>query len=192
MGQAQSHFSANSPPSSGDARVRVQEWISTYETRVRRRVLGKFHAISSGPFDIDDVMSSVRRRLDLAVSEGKVDVNSLVEFQAYLYRVAHNVAYNALRSERRHNRLLRMMAVHREAGQDEYAAALKSTLAFDEIGSAMKAVGDYERRALQLWAIGHPHSRIAATLGLKFEQHRSRWRRLWRRLQTAERAASRK
>jgi DNA-directed RNA polymerase specialized sigma24 family protein len=159
-------------------RERLQECIDRLESRIRRRLLGKLRAINHGVYDLDDVIASVRRRVDAAASAGKILARSAIELDAYIFSVAEHVAIQALRRERRQRRRWRR-AAEIEIIRVEGPPTGSSLPIAEDILSKFE---QEDRAALELWARGLDHSQIAASLSIGLPAHRSRWRRFQSRL----------
>lgn len=161
-----------------EERKRLQEHISELEPRLRRRLRGKLRAIARGPYDLDDVIASARRRVDAAAAAGHIRAQSLLELDAYIVHIAEHVAVQGLRREQRQRRRWFLAArsgfLRGEPTRPEHRLDLWDHLLF--------RLDQDDRTALELWVRGSPHSAIAGTLGIGLEAHRSRWRRLRTRL----------
>jgi DNA-directed RNA polymerase specialized sigma24 family protein len=92
-----------------EERERLQKRIDEIESRIRRRLRGKFREIGRGVYDLDDVLASARRRIDVAALAGRIRAQSVPELDAFILSVAEHVAIDALRHENRHR--LRQLTV---------------------------------------------------------------------------------
>ncbi len=91
-------------------RRELQERIEFIERRVRRRLRRTAWILSDGPYDLDDVMSSARRRIDAAATSQQLIFHSEQEFEGYVTTVARRVAYDAIRRRHRQRMLLERSA----------------------------------------------------------------------------------
>lgn len=160
-------------------RQRLQDEITSIESRVRRRLRGKI--VAAGSFDADDVIDSARRRLDRMLVEGRLPVQSDAELDAYIGGVAEKVALEKTRKHRRQVRVESFIALQRgrclepphELRDDE-----------ETLQSIIRRLDDSERQVLTLWVHGLPQQLVAMTLHIGVESYKSRRRRLWSKIRT--------
>ena len=176
MGHHSSDFVQNCGEPTSDGRARLQEYVSEFESRVRRRLLGKMRAISDNFHDLEDILASARRRMDQTFHAGRVQFRSSAEVEAYFTRIAQRVAIDAARRRNIERSSLRRVAEQHPAQQLQ-----------DRIND------EFDLRQLdeEAWSIilrrrnGQSIIDIAEADGLDVEALRSRWRRLRQRLQLA-------
>src|SRR5262245_35742576 len=76
----------DSVPDGTIVRAAPQQRITAIESRVRRRIRGKFGAIAGGIYNLDDVMASARRHIDRAVLRHKALPTTDEQLCAYVLR----------------------------------------------------------------------------------------------------------
>lgn len=157
-------------------RARLQKHINQLEQKIRRRLRGKIRAVDRGPYDLDDIMASVRQRVDLALVNGNIHAGSEDELDGYIFRITERLAIDARR---------RINAQHIESADLERLSASPDrpgSEATENAHRVMDALSNDEREAIRLWQQGYSQERIAALQGIGVEAQRSRWRRLWNRI----------
>ncbi len=158
-------------------RVQIQLYIDELEPRVRRRLRGKFYAIHRGPYDLDDIMASTRRRVDLAFVKGAILAGTCDQFNGFIFRIAERLAINAVRQAGRAQNIdpesISGLPAPPEVTKHEAA---------EEVQRVMDLLNDDERQMIRLQQQGYSQERIAAWRDVHPEAQRSRWRRLTRRL----------
>lgn len=152
------------------ARQELQQHISGIESRLRRRLGGRFRALRQSGYDIDDVLSSARRRADSAIVEGRLD-HPIGNLDAYVSQVAEHVALEAIR---------RIDKAQRDSTR-RVAGDKRPDDASNQLGDVLSRLDARDRQAAELWARGLSHAVIAEMMGVSLAAHRSRWQRICRR-----------
>lgn len=134
-------------------------------------------------FDSQDILSTLGRRLDCYVRDGKFEARSEDEFWSMVFRVAHNsVAEKA--------RIVESLRV-KEGEDSVFAGWMLSRLRDPEGDGAPKAARVFElddilallkdeqdRTITHLWATGSNLSQIADHMGVGESMVRQRWHRI--------------
>lgn len=163
-------------------RARLQREIDGIEPKIRARLLRKYPHLRRGAYDMDDVMSSTRRRVDAAAKDDCVRAAALAEFEAYVHATARRIAIDNVRRDRREQKLERMMrdlATQRSRSEPTVSTPIERQ---EIIRVVMRTLPDADHAAMDLWLRGQSHRRIAASLGIPLARHRTRWRRVQVRL----------
>lgn len=178
------NFSDGPFPVGNDDRARLQDRITAIESRVRRRIRGKFRAIARGPFDLDDVMASTRQSLDQAVVQRTVIPSTEQPFCAYVCCIAERVVRDVARHERR-QRSLWIRQVHSGAARrralDSFPARRNEAAA--NVQEILALLDPKDRGMLELIARGLSPTQVAAATGVSIAAQHSRWRRIVARIQ---------
>lgn len=151
----------------------LQEHITSIESRLRRRIRGKLQA--AGWYDVDDIVASMRRRLDMRLIKGDLSVNNESQLNCLIRKVAEKVALEKYRNGRRQYRL-EMYVAQREA---QMAEVLDSPGDAPVSASIIMELKPYDRRLLELWLQGLTQHEIAEQLGIPLETYRKRRQRLF-------------
>ncbi len=159
------------------------QFITRYGSRIRRRIRGKLSPAMRRIFDSQDILSTLGRRLDRYVLDGRVEANNEHELWGLVFKLANNAICEK-------GRLLRRLKhAEREDGPfaTELAARLRSAQrpetdddAFElEMGRVFAVVGDStDQRILFLWLDGVGHSAIATHVQMTVVAVRKRWQRI--------------
>jgi DNA-directed RNA polymerase specialized sigma24 family protein len=163
-------------------RVALGEFLGRYGPQIRRRVRGKLRASVRRIFDSQDIMSTVGRRLDDIVREGRVKARSEAEFWALVLRVAQNSVVEKARIVRAldvkegEDSDFASWMLTRLAQSEKWAVDETADLAFDHMMSLLE--NDEDRTIATLWALGLSHPQIAEQVGLSHDAVRQRWIRI--------------
>ena len=156
-------------------------FITSYGSRLRRRVRGKLNPAMRRIFDSQEILSTVGRRLDLYVRDGRLEAANIDQLWALLFRMANNAVVDKARVYRR---------LRETEGEDgPFAQTLLSRLRRAEqhqgadveieIGRAMKLFDDtVDRQILSLWLAGTPHGEIATLVEMPPATVRKRWSKI--------------
>ncbi len=165
---------------SGD-RSAAAEFMARYGARIRRRVRWKLSRPMRRLFDSMDVLSTVTRRLDLYVGQGKMEATVPKELWSLVFRMADHAVVDRSRVTRR----LR----HVEGSDSAFAAAMlrrlgeagseKHSNVEVELEQVFRALQDpLDRQFLALWLEGETHDSIGEHLGMSGSAARQRWHRI--------------
>jgi RNA polymerase sigma factor (sigma-70 family) len=158
----------------------MAEFVLRYQSRIRRRLRGKFAAIDrAGACDLDDVFSSVWRRVDEAFLEGRIAyLNCPKALEAFIFGTAMRVAREKARQEQRLRAIqLRAADALRERWTDDDRA--RGDLDLEPI---LSRLAPDERELFALYASGLSALEIASTLGVSVAGYRKRRARLLRNI----------
>jgi DNA-directed RNA polymerase specialized sigma24 family protein len=162
-------------------------FLTTYGSRIRRRIRGKLRPGMRRIFDSQEILSTVGRRLDLYVRAGRLQAQSADQLWALIFRMVDNAVVDKGRVYQRLQRaededgpfaqeLLRRLRWAEQAGGDDDVDI--------EIDRAVKLLPDRtDRDILSLWLVGTRHSEIATFVNLNPPAVRQRWRKIRCRLQ---------
>lgn len=162
---------------SGD-REAAAAFVTRYGALIRRRVRGKLGAGVRRLFDSQDIMSTVGRRLDRYVRNGRVDARDESQLWNLVYLMAETAVIDKVRAVKRLDaaegddeplaRLLVQRLQGNPAASSEEAPDLERV--YWSLGS------DAERELLTLWLADMPLFRIAECLGVTPAAVRQRWK----------------
>jgi DNA-directed RNA polymerase specialized sigma24 family protein len=154
-------------------------FLSGYGDLIRRRVRGKLGASVRRMFDSLDILSTVGRRFDRYVRDGKLQAVDEPQLWSLLFRMAEAAVVDKVRAVKR---------LQLAEGEDgPIARELLARIDSAERGGASgadivleKALGalpfDDDRSILTLWLADWPLFRIAEALGTTPAAVRQRWR----------------
>lgn len=159
----------------------LQEAISHHEPALRQRLRSRFGASTlQHATDLDDVIQLVRLRLHELHTSGRLTLGTDEQLAALIYRIAHDRAIDAVRRERRLNRLscdIRDVGT----GSDSPAADLRDSATARDLQTIMRHLGRVDSEIFYLFAHGYGHGAIARIVGMSMQAYRSRWRRVCER-----------
>lgn len=164
------------------AREAVQRLIDRLEPLIRRRLRSRVRSVQH-IYDLDDVMASLRRRIDRAWVVGRFGEGVLDEsvVTKYTQQVATHIVASAMRRERRQQARIRHaqglgvmtrmsgLEPHRSPNPDERERLLAHLL---------QTLETEQQTLLRLWARGYSHGEIAVHLGLSPATLRTRLQRI--------------
>lgn len=166
-------------------RAAAAAFMERYRTRIRHRIRWKLAADMRRLFDSQEILSTVGRRLDDYVREGKVRARTPGELHQFILRVADSALKDKARRFRRLQRLER---------PGLFASALQSPLAsggreeeLEDVREQLSVISDaiedeIDHQIFQLRQRGMSHTDIAREVGLSPESVRQRWSQLRRRI----------
>lgn len=152
-------------------------FLQTYGERIRARVRLRLSPSVRRLADSQDMMSTVARRLDRFVRDGRIRASGADELFSLVLTTAHNAILEKHRLVRRLQRV--------EGPDAAWARPLISALRDDDaavaldplIGDALNALSsDTDRAILSRWLAGDTLASCGAALGLSPEATRQRWR----------------
>lgn len=161
------------------------EFITTYGSRVRRRVRGKLGSSMRRLFDSQEILSTVGRRLDQYVHDGKVMADAESQLWSLIFRIADHALIDKLRVFRR------LEAIEGSDSRFAYtmlqrlrrADQIRPSGAELEIDRALRLLPDArDRQILSLWLEGNSHAHIADIVGGSVPAVRKRWQSIRERL----------
>lgn len=158
------------------------ELIRQYEPVIRRRIRGRLGAEMRRVVDSMDIVSTVARRLDRCVREGRVEASNDAQLWCLLRQITDNAFKEKGRAFQRMRRFEKNLAAStRETSEAEIAGT--------DSESARMAVGllsrPEEMELALLRSAGVSFSRIAQVMGISIVAARQRWRYLRRRVTSA-------
>lgn len=156
-------------------------FFDRYRSRIRRRIRGKLAPTMRRLFDSQEIMSTVGRRLDLYVRDGKLQAVSEEQLWALVFKMADHALIDKARLFRR------LEATEGEDGQ--FAREMLIRLQQDRhtptdgveeaLEKALAALTDQtDRQILTLWLSGVQQKVIAEYVGLAPTAVRKRWQRI--------------
>lgn len=166
-------------------REAAAEFIQKYGSRVRRRVRGKLGRAMRRLFDSHDILSTVSRRLDDYVRNGRLEAVREEQLWALVYRIAENALVDKSRIFRRLQRVEDADGpfAHDLLRRLERAETERTEGARIEVDEALQSLDDLtDREILILWLHGKTHTSIAEHVGLAPTGIRKRWQKIKSRL----------
>jgi RNA polymerase sigma factor (sigma-70 family) len=163
-------------------RQALGEFLSRYGPLIRRRVRGKLRASVRRLYDSQDILSTLSRRLDAYVRNGKFQARSEDEFWGMIFKVAQNSMaekarlVDALETKEGEDSDFATWMLGRLNSPPESENAPGSSLDLDDMLDVLQT--DEDRTIVRLWATGSNHVQIAAHLGLSETAIRQRWSRI--------------
>lgn len=145
----------------GDADVFEEVFRRYYPT-----VYGVLLRVTGSPDEAEDLAQEVFLRL----YQRPVGFDADTNLGGWLYRVASNLGFNAVRSRRRfHHRLLRWARIERPMMSEPInpATAVERRDTADGVRRALADLSERDRTALLLRYSGVSYAEIAATLGIR-------------------------
>lgn len=159
-------------------------FITHYGSRVRRRVRGKLGPAMRRLFDSEEILSTVGRRLDLYVRNGKLEAAGESQLWKLIFQMADCAV---LQKANMFQRLERV-----EASDSDVANHLLQRLhrADSEPDGADRVIdqalviltNETDRQILSLWLGGQDHAAIGEQLGLTPAAVRKRWQAIKEKL----------
>lgn len=161
-------------------RVAAAQFLAANEPLIRRRFRHKLGAAVRRLVDSEELLSTLRRRLDAYVATGRLEAATLAELWSLVFRIGeHSVADK-----------LRVLKRLREAEREDGPVALALQQRLDngyESGPAFEQgvervleqlASDVDREIVRLWMCGLELQAIARELGLTPDATRKRWQRI--------------
>ncbi|MCA9297077.1 MAG: sigma-70 family RNA polymerase sigma factor, partial [Phycisphaerales bacterium] len=166
-------------------RAAAAEFLDRYRTRIRHRIRWKLAADMRRLFDSQEILSTVGRRLDLYVREGKVRATSPGQLHQFILAVTDSALIDKARRFRRLQRL-EQPGVFADDVRDPLSDSRRAQRLHDareEIETIVKSIDDpMDRSIFRLREREMNHNEIAREVGLSPESVRQRWSKLCRRL----------
>jgi RNA polymerase sigma factor (sigma-70 family) len=176
-------------------REALAQFLTQYGPLIRRRVRGKLRASMRRLFDSQDILSTLSRRLDSYVRDGKFQARTEEEFWAMVFTVAHNSVVEkariveALRVKEGEDSVFAAWMLSRMRDPDSQAAdGSERTLELEDVLAMLKT--EQDRTITRLWATGSNLAQIAAHLGVGEPTVRQRWHRIREIVRTEVEGAS--
>lgn len=168
----------------GGDRDAAAVFVTKYEPMLRRRIRASLSMKTRRLFDSQDVFSTVCRRFDGYVGEGKACIQSPAEVLALLTRIARNSVVDKARAVQRLERV--------EGEDSEFAGLLRlrsrtawrDDMAFEvDLDRCARCLGaEQDRTVFHRWLAGQSHEQIARELGVSADLVRKRWQLIRERL----------
>ena len=166
-------------------RQAVAEFINRYGSRIKRRVRGKLNGPVRRLYDANEMVSTVARRLDQFVRDGRLEADNPRRLWALVGRIADNAAIDKVRI---FNRLYQTegpdgviaAAMAKKLGDAERGGEGGFVVELDKILCGIK--DEKDRKILELWLKDVPHAEIAESLGMTSAAVRKRWQEIKERL----------
>lgn len=169
----------------GGDRSAAAEFLDRYRTRIRHRIRWKLAEDMRRLFDSQEILSTVGRRLDLYVREGKVRATSPGQLHQFILAVTDSALIDKARRFRRLQRLERP-GVFADDVRDPLSDSRRTQRVDDareEIEAIAKSIDDpVDRSIFRLREREMNHNEIAREVGLSPASVRQRWSKLCRRL----------
>jgi DNA-directed RNA polymerase specialized sigma24 family protein len=175
-------------------RSAAARFMELYGVLIRLRVRDKLSVGLRRVMDSEDVLSTVARRLDGMVLEGRLRAQTAPE----LWSLVQTVAFNAVSESHRESRA--EPELDADGRVEEHEAVLEAVEAPTSpeaessglLVEAMDRLGDEaDQRVLSMWLRGSNHTHIARSMGLEPSTVRMRWSRLVRVLRSLGRGEDR-
>lgn len=162
-------------------RAAAARFMALYGALIRSRVRDKLSVGLRRVMDSEDVLSTVARRLDGMVLEGRLRAETEPELWSLVQTVARNALSESLRSTRGDRVVMGRGDRAHGADTPPLHGGSERTL----VGAAMDALPDEtDKRVLSMWLRGASHAHIARSLGSTPAAVRMRWARLMRALRS--------
>lgn len=165
----------------GGDRDAAGEFITRYGPQIRRRIRGKLNQSMRRLFDSQEILSTVSRRLDLYILQGKLDVDAIEQLWKLVFRIADHALIEKARLYRR------LQSVEGSDSAIAHAllwrlrdAELSETEGAEiEIDATLRLLENtMDRQILSMWLTGMSHAAIGRELGRSTEFVRKRWQRV--------------
>jgi DNA-directed RNA polymerase specialized sigma24 family protein len=168
-------------------REALARFLTDYGPLIRRRVRGKLRASMRRLFDSQDILSTLSRRLDSYVRDGKFAARSEDEFWAMVFKVAHNSVVEKARiveslrvKEGEDSAFAALMLGKIETAPEAVSAA---GIELEDVLAMLKSEED--RTITRLWMTGSNLAQIASHLGFGEPAVRQRWHRIRETIRTS-------
>lgn len=160
---------------SGD-RAAVAAFLNRYGEMIRRRVRGRLTTSMRRFYDSEEILSTVCRRLDRYVQQGRLNVTSEAELWSLVNSIADNSFIDKARTFRSIARL--EQAVTRDSlSQGERLEGDGPSSPDIELARLSAGLNsDIDRTVLRLWLNNVDHVRIAEQIDSTPDAVRQRWR----------------
>ncbi|MEM7229340.1 MAG: hypothetical protein AAF432_11060 [Planctomycetota bacterium] len=160
-------------------------FLDRYRSRIEHRIRWKLAPDMRRIFDSQEILSTVGRRLDLYVREGKLRATNAGELHNYIFTIAESALLDKARQFRR---------VQRVETQGVFAGEIRKPLegrddderardAREQVDLIANAIDDgIDHTIFRMRSRGMAHDEIAQTVGLSSDNVRQRWSKLKKRL----------
>jgi DNA-directed RNA polymerase specialized sigma24 family protein len=166
-------------------REAAADFVTRYGDRIRRRVRGKLGSSMRRLFDSLEILSTLGRRLDLYVMDGRLRATSEAQLWALVFQMADNALVDKTRL------FMHLQSVEGEDGTFANLFSNRLHQAEQEQGGGVDVEVEQciqmldcavDRRILALWLAGEPHTQIAHQVDLAPTAVRKRWESIKHRL----------
>jgi RNA polymerase sigma factor (sigma-70 family) len=166
-------------------REAAAEFVERFRDRIHRRIRGKLGPAMRRLFDSQEILSTLGRRLDCGVRDGKIRADSVGQLLGYIFAIADNSLIEKARVFR---------GLEAREGEDgplarSVAERLRESERRDadgpliEIDAALRSLDPGEdRQILSLWLMGQPLVEISREVGMQYAAVRKRWEGIRRKL----------
>ncbi len=159
------------------------EFVTKYGPRIRRRVRARMNPSMRRIFDSEELLSTMARRLDLFVHEGRMTAENQARLWALVNRIGDNAVIDRYRLIKRLNALEAAdgpAAANIRRRQEPSPDADSSPISLDEVLDWI--VDARDRQILMLWLHDVPLGTIAECLMMTATAVRKRWQGVRERL----------
>lgn len=162
-------------------------FITRYDTRLRRRIRGKLDPAMRRLFDSQEILSTVRRRLDQYVRNCQLQAVHENQLWALIFKIADHALIDKVRVfehlknvEGSDSTFAQDVLCQLERAERQSAETGGAEI---EIEQAMSALPDQvDREILAMWLMGRPHTEIAEELDMASTGVRKRWQNIKQKL----------
>lgn len=163
----------------GGDREAAAEFLTANEPLLRRRFRHKLGAAVRRLVDSEELLSTMRRRLDAYVATGRLAAATQGELWALILRIGEHSVADKLRVLRRLQNAEREDGPIASALQERLSGSGESGVEFERsVEEILELIGgEVDREIARLWVCGLELRAIADELGLTPEAVRKRWQR---------------
>ncbi|MEC9374052.1 MAG: sigma-70 family RNA polymerase sigma factor [Planctomycetota bacterium] len=167
---------------SGD-RDAAAVFVTTYGPMIRRRIRSMVGPQMRRLFDSEDILSTLGRRLDRLVDEGRMNVESEGKLWSFVLRIAEHASIDKARLVQRLRNVegeeaFIARAILTSTGSDS-ASDSRSEVDESAVADAFEALEDpRDRQILSLWLAGSRHDQTAKALDMSHAAVRKRWQHI--------------
>lgn len=162
----------------GGDRVAAAEFVREYGDLIRRRIRGKLGTSMRRLFDSQDILSTVSRRLDRYVRNGRVQATNESQLWSLVFKIAEVAVVDRVRAYQRlklaegeDSPIARELV--RRMDQAETTEPESSELVLEQVYAKLPSAAD--RELLTLWLADVPMFRIAEAMNTTPAAARQRW-----------------
>lgn len=165
-------------------------FITRYSSRLRRRIRGKLDPAMRRLFDSQEILSTVSRRLDQYVRNGRIQAIHEGQLWSLIFKIADHALIDKVRVFEHLKNIegsdsTFAQDVLRQLEQAERQPTARGGGAEIEIEQAMSALPDgTDREILAMWLMGRAHADIAEQLDMASTGVRKRWQNIKQKLRT--------
>jgi DNA-directed RNA polymerase specialized sigma24 family protein len=161
------------------------EFMARFGSRLLRRIRSKLSQPMRRVFDSLDILSTLTRRLDLFVRDGRLEAINEAQMWCLLVKMAEHAIVDKARIFRRlqaveaeDSPFAQRMLQRLQAADQQYPGGAEA-----EVERALFSLDDpIDRTILSLWLTGTPHATTAQWVGLSPAAVRQRWQCIRARL----------